>query len=173
MSTSISILKARLADADALSELARRTFHDTFASTNTPQNMQTYMDGVYSPEKQKAEIQDSRRSIYIAWDQTTPVAYLHLFDGEPESCVTTRPTLELLRIYVEKSHHGQGVAQSLMNFAIEIAREQGFKSLWLGVWENNHRAHKFYHKFGFQKIGWHPFVMGDETQTDDILELRL
>jgi ribosomal protein S18 acetylase RimI-like enzyme len=60
-----------------------------------------------------------------------------------------------------------------MNQAIEIAKGRGKEYLWLGVWEHNERARRFYQKNGFYRIGEHTFVMGDDPQTDYLLRRNL
>lgn len=75
--------------------------------------------------------------------------------------------MELKRIYVLKEYHSKGVAQKLMNFFIEFTQQAGYKVIWLGVWENNIRAQKFYEKYGFINSGHtHDFPIGSTPQTD-------
>ena len=59
-----------------------------------------------------------------------------------------------------------GVVQ-LMNFALDFAMTNKYEVVWLGVWEHNNRAQKFYWKYGFEKSGHtHPFPIGNTPQTD-------
>jgi ribosomal protein S18 acetylase RimI-like enzyme len=44
---------------------------------------------------------------------------------------------------------------------------------WLGVWEDNHRAIRFYEKNGFEKFDSHPFILGESKQTDLLMKLRI
>ena len=75
--------------------------------------------------------------------------------------------LELKRIYILKEHQGKGIAQKLMAFIIEYATQNDFKVVWLGVWEHNYRAQKFYEKYGFINSGHtHDFPIGNTPQTD-------
>jgi GNAT superfamily N-acetyltransferase len=71
-----------------------------------------------------------------------------------------------VRIYAEQSAIGKGVGAALMQYSIDLGREKGMKWIWLGVWEHNHRAIAFYTKWGFEKFGDHPFVLGADVQTD-------
>ena len=77
--------------------------------------------------------------------------------------------MELKRLYVTRSWHGKGVAQALMDAALDAARARGAKTLWLGVWERNERAVAFYGKYGFARVGEHTFVLGSDAQTDWLL----
>ena len=76
-------------------------------------------------------------------------------------------SLELKRIYVLEEFHGKGVAQRLMNFVIQSAQANQYQVVWLGVWEHNYRAQKFYEKYSFVHSGHtHDFPIGSTPQTD-------
>jgi len=75
--------------------------------------------------------------------------------------------LELKRLYVLKEFHGKKIAQELMDYFIEYATKNKYACVWLGVWEHNMRAQKFYAKYGFVNSGYtHDFPIGDTPQTD-------
>jgi ribosomal protein S18 acetylase RimI-like enzyme len=80
--------------------------------------------------------------------------------------------IELVRMYVDHAHHGAGIADRLMDACIDEARRRGYASIWLGVWEHNPRAQRFYARRGFARTGEHAFMLGDDRQTDWILELQ-
>lgn len=81
--------------------------------------------------------------------------------------------IELQRLYVTQEYHGAGVGRALIDRVEEIARGEGYKTLWLGVWEENFKAQNVYAKMGFRKVGEHDFKMGNCVQTDWILSKRL
>jgi ribosomal protein S18 acetylase RimI-like enzyme len=56
-----------------------------------------------------------------------------------------------------------------MTEALEQARRRGAAVLWLGVWERNPRAIRFYEKCGFADAGSQTFVLGSDPQTDRIM----
>ena len=62
-----------------------------------------------------------------------------------------------------------GVARGLVDEAERIAREEGYETLWLGVWEENVKAHRVYERFGFGRVGEHGFLMGTCLQMDWIM----
>ena len=55
----------------------------------------------------------------------------------------------------------------------DAAAARGAQTMWLGVWERNFRAQKFYRKFSFADIGTHTFVLGHDRQTDLLMALDL
>jgi ribosomal protein S18 acetylase RimI-like enzyme len=76
--------------------------------------------------------------------------------------------VELQRIYVGLDHHGSGLGKMLMDSAIAIAKKERFEWIWLGVYEENKRAKRFYEKLGFEMVGTHEFWLGSDQQIDEI-----
>lgn len=166
------------ADAERLSRLAATTFRDTFGAQNAPGDMERYLSGAFTPERQAAEIEDANSTILIAEHRVAPdeadlVGYAHLVSESVPDAVRGPAPLELKRLYVARAWHGRGVAQSLMNAVLDAARARGARTLWLGVWERNPRAVAFYEKYGFTRVGEHTFVLGSDVQTDWVLARSL
>ncbi|GLC23838.1 GNAT family N-acetyltransferase [Roseisolibacter agri] len=167
---------ATLDDAPALSRLAASTFRETFAHENTPEDMARYVAEAFTPERQAAELTDPAGTVLVAESSADMgaagaelVGYVHLVAGPAPAAVQGPAPLELKRLYVARAWHGQGVAQALMDAALDAARARGARSLWLGVWERNPRAVAFYAKYGFARVGEHTFRLGDDAQTDWLL----
>jgi len=116
---------------------------------------------------------DQRATFLIAEIEATPVAFAKLYDGHVPDCVGGGAPIELERFYVDRQFHGQGIAQTLMQACFDRARQSGHGTIYLGVWENNHRAIAFYRKCGFDVVGSHAFQLGDEAQNDLLMEIRL
>ena len=77
------------------------------------------------------------------------------------------------RIYVLKEKHGQQVGKIMIERAVEFARERNVTFVWLGVWEKNEKAIKFYERNGFKKYSTHKFIVGDDVQDDIIMKFEL
>jgi ribosomal protein S18 acetylase RimI-like enzyme len=170
----ITIRPARVTDATALSHLGAATFRETFDGTTSPENMRIYLSEAYSPEKQASEIVDPDNTVIVAeTDEGELVGFAYVGIGEIIEGVSGPGVVELKRIYVANAWHGKGVAHSLMSAALDAGRARGAHTIWLGVWEHNARALGFYYKYGFKRVGEHPFVLGDDAQTDWVLALSL
>ncbi len=165
----MKIVRARENDAEALAELSRRTFVETFAKDNSEQDMAQHLAKSYSKSIQLNEILDPSRRIEIAWIENSAAGFLHLRDGKPDASIQGPRPIELLRLYVAAQWHGEGIGASLMKRSIEIAKAEGFQTMWLGVWEKNFKAQEFYKKFGFEAVGKHVFRLGNDDQTDFIM----
>ena len=120
-----------------------------------------------------AELSDPRSSFLIAAVDAQPVGYAKLFAGEVPDCIVGDDPIELARLYVEQDWLGSGVGAALMQSCLNEARRMGYKTIFLGVWEHNYRAQAFYRKWLFGVVGSHIFQMGDDPQTDLLMERPL
>ena len=164
-----TIRRAAPPDAALLSELAERTFRTTFAPHNSDANMALHCARTYGAAIQTAEIADPTRVTVVAEVGGTLVGYAQLRCDHPTACVVAVRPAEIQRIYVDAPWHGRGIAQALMAAMLEHARIAGADRVWLGVWERNPRARRFYEKSGFAIAGDHAFVLGREVQRDLVM----
>jgi ribosomal protein S18 acetylase RimI-like enzyme len=153
-------------DAETLLEFAARTYYKTFSSANTPENMQAYMASSFTLSQFKAELSDPRAVFLLAEIEGHLSGYAKLLADKAPECVTGDAPIELVRFYVDHSWHGSGLASALMEKCLAEARQTGFKTIYLGVWEKNFRAQAFYRKWNFVRVGEHVFQMGDDSQLD-------
>jgi GNAT superfamily N-acetyltransferase len=157
------------ADASVLAAFAARTFAETFAATNTPADMQAHLARSYGVPQQSAELADPDMVTLLAEQGSSLLAYAQLRRGPPPACVDAAGAIELQRFYVDRPAHGAGVARLLMAAVHEAAAATGARQLWLGVWEHNPRAIRFYEECGFVDVGSQTFVLGADRQTDRVM----
>lgn len=165
----IQIRLARAADAIALSELAVRTFRDTFAAENTAEDMAMYLAKSYSVAQTERELLDAGMATLVAESNGALIGFAQLRLGSAPPTEHTGTPIEIWRFYVDKPWHGQGVAAALMAQVDAHAAAHGATTLWLGVWERNARGIAFYKKAGFLDVGSQEFVLGTDVQTDRVM----
>ena len=173
MELNITIVQINDSNIAALQQIGRQTFSETFAESNSAENMAKYQEEAYSYEKLNAELNDPNSIFYFAKMDQNVIGYLKLNFGASQTELKDKNALEIERIYVLKEFHGKKVGQLLFDKAIEIAKEYHVAYVWLGVWEENKRALQFYTKNGFVEFDQHIFVLGDEAQTDIMMKLEL
>lgn len=166
----IIIRRGELRDAALLAELGARTFSETFAADNTPEDMAAYLASAFTPTQQAAELADSDSVYRIAETNGVAVGYAMLRFGDVPESVKGRKPIELVRLYVSRTSLGSGAGATLMKACIDEAKRRGFETLWLGVWEHNIRAQAFYRKWNFHKVGTHVFQLGNDPQTDILMQ---
>ena len=169
----IHIHQIGLQDIEQLQAIGRQTFSETFAQSNSAENMAKYLEEAYSNEKLSAELNEPNSLFYLASLGNEVIGYLKLNLGASQTEIKDSSALEIERIYVAKAFHGQKLGQLLYDKAIEIAKEKKMDYIWLGVWEENHRAIQFYTKNGFVAFDKHEFILGNDAQTDIMMKLEL
>lgn len=173
--TQISIRDATLADAEPLTDLAYTTFWDAFAAhpKNAPDDLADYMAKAFNIEQIARELADDKSIFLIAEIGGAMAGYSKLVvDYIEPGVIATRP-IELNRMYSQKEYYGQGVGQTLMDVCLDRARKLDRDVMWLGVWEYNPRAQRFYEKNGFRVVGKHVFQLGSDPQTDLLMQKEL
>ena len=169
----IHIRQISIHDLPALQTIGRKTFAETFAASNSEENLARYLAEGFSEEKLATELKNESSAFYFAEEEDKILGYLKVNVGEAQNEPQDPDALEIERIYVLQEFHGKGVGLMLYEQALSIAHEQNAPYIWLGVWEENPRAIRFYHKQGFKKFDQHIFQLGEDAQTDILMKLNL
>lgn len=169
MTPVLTIRKGTPEDAKQLTEFARRAFAETFGPANTAEDLALHLSRTYAPELQRRELLDPHFATILALSEGNLAGYAQLRDFPAPESVTMPGPIELLRFYVDKAWHGQGVAQALMDAVFATARERGNGSVWLCVWQENPRAISFYGHQGFATVGAQSFILGTDHQMDWVM----
>ncbi|HEV7232120.1 MAG TPA: GNAT family N-acetyltransferase [Bacteroidia bacterium] len=167
------IRKVTLSDLEDLLKISRQTFIETFAGDNTEQNLRKYLDENMTSDKLRNELANPDSEFYFATVGDKAIGYLKLNHGSAQTEEKDSKSLEIERIYVLKEFLGKQVGQVLFEMAYRIAKDAKYNRLWLGVWERNSRAIRFYRKNGFVEFGTHAFRLGDDEQTDILMKIEL
>ena len=160
------IRRATSEDREILARLGAQTFADTYAADNTPEDMSAYLAENFNPERLASELADPASIFLIAEIDGKAAGYARLLSGESPSCVGASNPIELSRLYVAREWLGRGAGEALMRACISEAKQAGHETLWLGVWERNERARRFYSRWEFRKVGEKIFKLGSDPQTD-------
>ncbi len=169
----LKFVKLNSGDVKKLEQISKQTYFNAFSQENSPENMQAYLDGSLSEEKLLEELKESNSEFYFAEINQRLIGYLKINFDAAQTDLYDHNAMELERIYVIKEFQGKNYGQKLLNKLLGIAKKNEMDYLWLGVWEKNEKAIRFYERNGFSVTGSHPFRMGDEIQTDLIMKLPL
>ena len=170
---SISINRVTSEDLETLVFLSRKIFHLSFHHLNTKENMKEYMDRAFHPDRLLSELINPLSEFYFINVDEFVAGYLKINQGSAQSDVHDETSLEIERIYVDDSFQSKGLGAKLIEKAAKRAAELNLHYLWLGVWEKNPGAIRFYERHGFEIFGSHPFRMGDEEQTDILMRCKM
>ncbi|MET0944451.1 MAG: GNAT family N-acetyltransferase [Flavobacterium sp.] len=169
----IEVKRITINELAQLQKIGRQTFQETFSDSNSEENMKSYLENGFSTEKLTSELNNKDSEFYFAILENNAIGYLKVNFGASQTELKDSKALEIERIYVSKEFHGKKVGQLLYDKAIEIARQKNSEYVWLGVWEENLRAIKFYTKNGFVEFDKHIFKLGNDEQTDIMMKLKL
>lgn len=157
---------ANFEDAAAIRQLSEKTFRDTYTIYNTPENMEQHVAKNFALQQIEKELQDADSQYFIIESEQEIVAFAKLVKNHSTKGLEGEKVVEIERFYVDKTLQGQQLGRKLMDFCIDWSIKNNFEIIWLGVWENNANAIKFYQKMGFEFLDKHTFVLGTEVQTD-------
>ncbi|KAK4944030.1 hypothetical protein LTR10_016551 [Elasticomyces elasticus] len=167
----ITTREARLDDAAHVAHLGAHVFTVTYGHSVAAHELQAYLDEAYSVEACASDIADPNKDLILAIDpEGIIVGFGILTRGSKEPCIAhLEDYVELQRLYVSTAYQGFGVGKILAKQLESMAREQGFRYMWLGVWEENYKAQKVYEKLSYKLIGKRDFVVGGVLQTGLIM----
>ena len=78
------------------------------------------------------------------------------------------------RLYLKKEFYNLKLGKELMDFNINLCKENNQIGIWLYVWVENHKAINFYKKVGFTNAAMYNFPLTKtETRPNHILYLKL
>ena len=164
--------KCTLSDLKTLLRISKETFVTTFEKDNNPDDFQKYVESTFTEENLKLQLQQKTSQFYFVFEGNCLIGYLKLNEAETQTDIHDQDSMELERIYLLEEHQGKGAGKWMLEKAIEMCRiKKQAKYIWLGVWEHNTRAIRFYEKYGFQKFAKHSFLIGKDEQTDWLMRL--
>ncbi|WP_315108849.1 GNAT family N-acetyltransferase [Clostridium intestinale] len=167
------IKQCGLEDIEKIKYIGEKTFYETFSDQNTEEDMHNYLKENFFYEQIESEVKNDSSRFYIAENNTEVAAYMKINFDKAQTEVGHENTLEVQRIYALKEYQGKHIGKRLIEKAIELGKENNINYIWLGVWEHNLSAIKFYEKQGFEKFDTHVFKLGDDEQIDNLMKLVL
>jgi ribosomal protein S18 acetylase RimI-like enzyme len=169
----LSLIRCDLNHIDALVEISRNTFINAFEKQNNPIDFYKYLNKTLNKEALEKELSNPNISFYFLRIENTTVGYFKLNEADAQIETFNAPSIELERIYVIEEFQSKKLGEVMLKHAIQISKDKKVKFLWLGVWEKNVKAIKFYNHFGFKKFGSHDFYLGNDKQVDLLMRLNL
>ena len=167
----IAYRDATPADAPLLADLFARSFTETFGHLYRPEDLVSFLANA-DESAWAAELADPALAVRIAEAEGEAVGFAKI--GPLSLPVTpSGPAAELRQLYILKPGHGRGIAQDLMSWVLDRARSQGARELYLSVYVDNHRARRFYDRYGFTFVAPYAFMVGAQADEDHIMRLTL
>ena len=158
-------------DAAVLAAIGRESFIETFGHLYTPENLAAFLEN-HSAENWRRELSDPRYAVRLGTIDGVSAAYLKL--GPPSLPFTPpKDSIELRQFYILKPWQGAGLAAAMMDWVLAEARRRDARDLYLSVFVDNHRARRFYGKYGFEPVGRYDFMVGTHADEDIVMKRAL
>jgi ribosomal protein S18 acetylase RimI-like enzyme len=167
---------ARPDDIVELAEMGSHTFTVTYGHTVEPDQLVKFLKNNYSPEAITAELANPSKDMIIATNGEAGniMGFALLTRGTSEPCIEhLQHIIELQRLYVHPDFQKKGVGKLLVARSESIARQERFSYIWLGVWENAHKAITVYERLGYKRVGEHDFKIGNIVHKDHVMVKEL
>lgn len=169
----LSIRQADVSDLKIICALGITTFYEAYFEQDDPRDLADYVLENFSTEQIEREFNDENSTFFLADLNGKAVGYAKLRENSAADCLKGVEAIELQRVYILEKAKGKGVGAALMRRCFGAARAKGYKTIWLGVWEQNLAAQRFYEKFGFIKAGELRFLYGENLETNYVFTLDL
>lgn len=165
---------AAITDGPELDAMARASWAETFEHSCSAEDMALYLGKAYGPDGALLrDLADPAHRFRLATHQGAIIGYAKLSDPWlPQGSFGPRAK-QLSQLYVTTPWKGHGIAHALMDWTLATARDTGADELLLTVWEENHRAMRFYQRLGFVHVGDYAFQTGNQVDRDLIMRLAL
>lgn len=169
----IKIQQAKLEDAQLLAEMGAHMFNASFGAFNSPKDMQAYLEKSFNHERISADLRSTNTVYLLVMLAEQAIGYAKVCLSQAPASVPGRYPVELARIYIDLSHSSRGYGAQLLAACVVVAKQLGGDTLWLGVWERNEKAIRFYRCWDFEIVGEMEFVLGDDLQNDYVMALEI
>jgi len=158
-------------DLDILRQISIRTFVDTYAQMNKEENVQQHIHEAFNSFQLLSELRDPHQYFFFLYVDNDLAGYIKLNIRDAQTEAFADDVIELERIYLLKKYQGKGFGRLLINKALQVGKELNCSRMWLGVWKKNPGAVGFYERVGFKIFDEHTFTVGDEDQSDWMMDI--
>ena len=165
--------RCRPSDLEKLRRLSVSTFTEAFSAHNDPDDFREYLRQAFDPGQLSKELLNPESQFHFLWSGAVLAGYCKLNTGQAQTELQHPDGMEIERIYIRKAFQGRGLGSWMLERLKAMASQMGKTYLWLGVWEANLDAIRFYERHGFTTFGKHPYYIGSDRQMDWMMRLEL
>jgi diamine N-acetyltransferase len=157
----ISIRRALENDCAAIAHIGRLSVADSHRGSSSEEDMNAFLDRNYTPEAIREDLEDAHNLYYVIRYNDAPVGFSKIVFDARHPAIEAAHVTKLDRIYLLKDYYGLKLGLELLNFNIDLAKNNNQSGMWLYAWIGNERAVRFYQKVGFEIIGLHQYYVNE------------
>jgi ribosomal protein S18 acetylase RimI-like enzyme len=156
-----SIIRASVEQHQLLASLAERTFLESHGHSAPATDINSYIQGKYTPEVLAEELSDRSNIYHILYYRGAPAGFSKIILNSGHADIPETNVTKLERIYLLGEYYGKKLGHALFQHTLHLSQLEGQAGMWLYVWKQNKRAVDFYMKEGFQIIGTYDFRISE------------
>jgi diamine N-acetyltransferase len=130
-----------------------QTILESHGHSQPAEVMQRYIAEKFSEEAIREELSDPANIFYLVYYAGQLAGYSKIIYHVPIKPVPLPNITKLERLYLLREFYDKKLGQQLLQFNIDLSKQQGQAGMWLYVWKGNDRAIRFYEKAGFKLVG--------------------
>ena len=157
----IKIVKASIKDAKLLSRISAASFLPAHGHSSPKEDIEHYLAENFNERNFINELNNNKNQYYLIELKDTIVGYSKIIFNEKCDIINTKNITYMSRLYLLKEYYGVGLGKKLLDFNVNLSKENKQKGIWLKVWVENQKAIKFYKKNGFKIIGKSDFKISE------------
>lgn len=170
----IEFVKATTKDFKLLSNLSKQTFLESHGNSAPKKDVANFIHKTYNEAAYLDELENSENIYHILYFNNEIAGYSKIVLNSPNKNVANKNITKLDRFYLLKKFYGKQLGKTLLNFIIEIAKNNHQQGLWLAVWIENLKGIQFYKKTGFKPVGVYDFKLSEtHANPNHIMYLKL
>ena len=173
MKNGVMIRVATVGDAGTLARIGGETFYETWRPVNTEEDMQKYIATAFAPDTIREDLERDENTFLLAATPERVVGYAKMRRDRTHAEFGGEKAIEIERLYVAGDFQGYKIGKALMDACLEIAQNETYSWIWLGVNIDNEKAIAFYKKYGFTVFGTKQFKLGDAVDDDYLMKKNL
>lgn len=150
ISKTVSLIEIGISDYEELYVLMQRIYPKAYQYLWND-DCGWYINHVYNQEQVTIDVREEGSLFYFVIVNGKKEGVLKVKIDKPYPQQSTVKGTKLDRIYLSEDVQGKGVSKVLMEFVLDIARDNGSEILWLDCMNSKHQALNYYLKYGFVK----------------------
>jgi len=156
-------------DAGTVAALGAATFVETFGHLYPPADLAAFLAQAHGSARTEADLADPAKAIWLAEMAGEAIGYALVGPCDLPHSEVAPCDGELKRLYLLQRAQNGGVGRRLFEAAIAWLQKEGPRTVWIGVWSENHGAQRFYQRHHFERVGEYGFRVGDTVDHEFIL----
>lgn len=153
----ISIVKANASHVQTILTIGKISVEEAHRSSCDATVLGQYIEKNYNTQSIQEELSDDKNIYHILYVDDNPAGFSKIILNVAHPNIVQKNSTKLDRIYLLSEYFDRKLGLELLQFNINLAKNNNQSGMWLFTWVGNTRAINFYLKLGFQIIGSHNF----------------